>query len=289
MRSNRPEITPERIREINDLIRANPDWHRSRLSRELCEIWGWKGENGQIKDISCRDVLQALDAVGKITLPPKRGNGRLKGGTEIVRIMKHDTTPIIGSLSEWMPLTINVVSAQDELMEFKSIVEQYHYLGYDRNIGENIKYTARDCTGRILACLMFGSAAWACAPRDIYIGWDSATRGVALRYITNNTRFLICPWVNVPHLASHILSRVCRRLSADWIAKYGHPVYLLETFVERDRFQGTCYRAANWRCVGRTTGRGRNSRSVVGRLPVKDVYLFPLVAEFREALGVRER
>jgi hypothetical protein len=229
-----------------------------------------------------------LDAAGKITLPPRQNNGRMKGRVEVIHYLEHDTTPIKEALSGLTPLTIEIASTQDELKVFKSFIEQYHYLGYDRNIGENIKYIVKDRYGRILACLMFGSAAWMCAPRDAHIGWNSAKRREALRYITNNSRFLICPWVTVPHLASYVLARVCRRLAADWIAKYGHPVYLVETFVERDRFKGTCYRAANWIYVGKTTGRGRNSISKVGTLPVKDIYIYPLNARFREILGAVE-
>jgi hypothetical protein len=170
-------------------------------------------------------------------------------------------------------------------MEFKSYIAQYHYLGYDRSIGENIKYFVYDCAGRRIACLMFGSAAWSCKSRDKFIRWSKNSRNTtSLRYITNNSRFLIFPWVKVPHLASHILSLVSRRISSDWVMKYGHPVYLLETFVERDGFKGTCCKAANWILVGETTGRGRNSESAIGRLPVKDVYLYPLYKRFREKL-----
>ena len=281
-------MTPERIKQINELIESNPEWHRSKLSQELCKIWGWKGENGQIKDVSCRDVLRALDAAGKIKLPAKQRSGRLKGSADIVRIVDHDMTPIVCSLSELMPLNIEVITDKGKLMEFKSYIEQYHYLGYDRSIGESIKYFVRDAKGRMLACLMFGSAAWSCAPRDKNIGLSNNERKRSLRYMTNNSRFLICPWVRVPHLASHILGLVCRRLSADWICKYGHPVYLLETFVECDRFKGTCYKAANFRCVGRTTGRGRNSTSKVGELPVKDIYVYPLDADYRRLLTASE-
>ena len=138
--------------------------------------------------------------------------------------------------------------------------------------------------GRPLAGLLFGSAAWQCQPRDAFIGWSSAERQRQLRFLTNNTRFLILPWVRVPHLASHILSRVTRRLSGDWQDKYGHPIYLLETFVERDRFAGTCYRAAGWIAGGATTGRGRNAPGLAPQGPVKEIYLQPLRADFRQRL-----
>ena len=282
-------MTQERIEQINRLIAENPDWHRTKLSQELCRLWGWIGENGQIKDISCRDVLRALDAAGKIKLPQRQTHGHTKGGADNVALMLHDMTPVVGTLSELMPLVIESVSEKYELAEFKSYIDQHHYLGYDRSIGENIKYFVYDRNGRRLACLMFGSAAWSCQPRDNHIGWTKSKRpSAALRYMTNNSRYLIFPWVQVPHLASHVLSLVSRRISADWSAKYGHPVYLLETFVERDRFKGTSYKAANWICVGQTTGRGRNSSTKVGELPTKDIYLYPLHKRFREKLTAAE-
>ena len=284
MGSIRPVMTPERINQINKLIDDNPDWHRTKLSQELCMIWDWRGENGQIKDVSCRDVLRALDTAGKIRLPKRVKNSRLKGGADKVVLMLHDMTPIEGDLSELIPLFIEVVTDKYKLMEFKSYIEQYHYLKYDRNIGENIKYFIYDRYGRRLACLMFGAAAWSCEPRDTYIGWSMERRKIALKYITNNSRFLIYQWIRVPHLASHILASITRRISNDWQAKYGHPLFLLETFVEKRRFRGICYRAANWINVGETTGRGRNCKTSVGGLPVKDIYVYPLHKRFREKL-----
>jgi hypothetical protein len=278
-------MTPERIRQINRLIVENPDWHRTKLSQELCVLWDWVGENGQIKDVSCRDVLRALDAAGKIKLPEKLTHGHSKGGADKVVLMLHDMSPVECPLSELMPLAVEAINEKYDLAEFKSYIEQYHYLGYDRSIGENMKYFVYDRSGHRLACLMFGSAAWSCQPRDEYIGWTKKDRPAAsLRHMTNNSRFLIFPWVKVPHLASHVLSLISRRISSDWIAKYGHPVYILETFVQRDRFKGTSYKAANWIFVGQTTGRGRNSKTHAGELPVKDIYLYPLHKRFRKKL-----
>ena len=281
----RPAITPERIEQINMLIKDNPGWHRTKLSQELCRIWDWKGENGKPKDISCRDVLRALDAAGKITLPERLKNSRVRGGVDKVVNLEHDTTPIEGPLSDLTPLVVEVVTQKDKLKEFKSYLNQFHYLGAVRNIGENIKYFVYDRNGRPLACLMFGSAAWSCDQRDRYIGWTREQRKVALKYMTNNVRNLIFPFVRVPHLASHILSLICRRISPDWMAKYGHPLFLLETFVERDRFLGTAYKAANWKRVGITAGMGRNCKTRFGELPMKDIYVYPLHKRFREKLN----
>ena len=279
-------MTPERIEQINKLISDNPGWHRSKLSQELCWLWGWIGENGQIKDVSCRDVLRALDAAGKIALPERVRNGRLKGGADKVALMLHDMSPIESPLQGLAPIAVEVVTDKVDLMEFKSYIEQHHYLGYDRNIGENIKYFVYDRYGRRLACLMFGSAAWKCRARDEYIGWDSGQRRASLRYLTNNSRFLVFPWIRVHCLASHALCLVCRRISTDWAAKYGHPVYMLETFVEQGRFRGSCYKGAGWECVGETARMGRNCRTSAGQLPVKDIYVYPLHKRFREMLGV---
>ena len=290
MGSIRPVMTLERIEQINKLIVNNPDWHRTKLSQELCKMWDWIGENGQIKDVSCRDVLRALDAAGKIKLPDRLRFGHTKGGADQVILMLHDMAPIEDALSELTPLTIEIVTDKNDLMEFKSYIEQHHYLGYDRNIGENIKYFVYDRHGRRLACLAFGSAAWYSEPRDIYIGWTKDRRRIALKYMTNNSRYLIFPWVKVPHLASHVLSLICRRISSDWIVKYGHPLYMLETFVECGRFQGTCYKAANWKHLGKTAGMGRNCRTAVGKLPVKDIYVYPLHKQFQKKLiGTQDR
>jgi hypothetical protein len=286
--TNRPEITDELVSQINELIRDNPTWHRTRLSKALCDIWGWEGPNGQIKDISCRDMLRELDKGGKIQLPQMMTPSRSKGQKMIIKRLMHDTTPVVCGLKELQPLEIQVVTGGAAVDEFKSLLEQYHYLGFDRTVGENMKYIVKSHGGAIVSCLLFGSAAWACKDRDTYIGWDEAARANGLAYITNNTRFLILPWVNVPHLASHILGKITRRITKDWESRYGHGLHCLETFVERGRFPGTCYKAANWRQVGHTSGRGRNSLSARAVLPIKDVYLYPLTASFRRKLNDRK-
>ena len=292
MSYTRPEMTEERVRQINELIQEHPNWTRSRLSQELCELWEWKSAVGQLKDISCRDVLRALDTAGKIKLPSTRGTGRKKGGNKQTSIQGRlfeldELDPfesIEAKLKTFMPLVVEISDAPDKIKQFKTHIEQYHYLGYGQSVGECMRYTLKSRDGDPLACFMFGSTAWRCAPRDTYIGWTDEERKSALYLTTNNTRFLILPWVKVPHLASHALALISRRISSDWLVKYGHPVYLLETFVERDRFAGTCYKAANWTCVGKTTGRGRDSINHQVTLPVKDVYVLPLTKDFRKKL-----
>jgi len=282
---SRPIITEAHVNEIKHMINENPDWRRSRISVELCKIWDWKTPSGILKDMSCRDLLRDLDKAGKITLPPAKRVTRIAGaGPEKIEHIEHCTDLIETDLHSLTPLRIEIAHARQVVKQFKSYIAQYHYLGYDRSVGENIKYIIRSNSGVPLACMMFGSAAWKCRPRDEYIGWDDKQRRASLQFVTNNVRNLIFPWVRVPHLASHMLAAVARRLSGDWQVKYGHHIYLLETFVEQGRFRGVCYKAANWVNAGATTGRGRNSTSTQPTLPVKDVWLYPTCVNFRDKL-----
>ena len=285
----RPEITEERIKQIRDIIEGNPNWNRTSISQQICRLWGWQSPNGQLKDISCRDMLRELDKAGKIQLPLRQKSSRIKGGADKVVHLEHDTVAINAELSELRPLSINTVHSGKELAQFKSLIDQYHYLGYDRSIGENMKYMVRDCIGRPLACLLFGSAAWSCRGRDEYIGWGKREKSKGLQFLTNNSRYLILPWVSSKHLASHVLSLISHRIADDWRQKYGHPVYCIETFVEKGRFKGTCYKGANWINTGTTTGRGRDGGHHRAILPVKDIYIYPLVANFREVIAINER
>jgi len=280
---NRPEITNEKIEVIRKLIEENPGIGRTKLSRMLCEMWDWRGQNGQLKDMSCRDMLRALDNAGKIVLPKPKSLSHNVGERRKIKHLVHDETPIGSSLKDLRPLRVEVVSSKDELEQFKSYIDQYHYLGFDRFIGERMAYMVYSCDGVALSCLLFGSAAWSCRERDAFIGWDKEQRRRNLNMMTNNVRYLIFPWVTVPHLASHILSLITKRISTDWERKYGHPVYLLETFVEK-RFRGTCYKAANWIHVGSTTGRGRDGGHHNAILPIKDIYLYPLADNYRSLL-----
>ena len=266
-------------------LATEPDWNRTRLSRELCRRWNWRNEAGRLKDMAARTLLLKLERRGQIRLPARRGpspNGfRNRHRLEVL----HEQYPIEGRLDAVRPLRIEALGERHpDLALFGFLLQRYHYLGLRNGVGANLKYLARDRHGRPLACLLFGAAAWKAKARDAFIGWDAACRAQRLPRLTNNTRFLILPWVRVPHLASHLLSQVARRLSADWRAKYGHPIELLETFVDRDRFRGTCYRAAGWRHVGATSGRSRNDSDNTLRVPVKDIYLLPLRADFRRRL-----
>lgn len=230
-------------------------------------------------------MLLSLEKAGKIVLPKLQRTPRRVGDLREIKHLAHDKTPITGSLKGLQPLRIEVVSSKEDLVQFKSYINQYHYLGFDRYVGERMAYMVYSSSGTMLSCLLFGSAAWSCRERDVFVGWGKEQRGHNLNMMTNNTRFLILPWVRVPHLASHILSHIARRVSTDWEQKYGHPVCLLETFVEVERFRGTCYKAANWIHVGRTTGRGRDGGHNNAILPVKDIYLYPLAGDYLATLS----
>jgi hypothetical protein len=238
-------ITLDDIELVRCLIKADPSQNRSQISRELCLLWNWRTASGRIKDMACRSLLLKLEQRGYVTLPGRRCPGR---GSRKVSIpcVPHNTASIAGPLSALKPVRVQLVENAGLLELFQCLLSRYHYLGFGGTVGENMKYLVFDREHNPVACLLFGSAAWKCAPRDDFIGWDAETRKTNLKFVTNNMRFLILPWVIVPHLASHILGRVARRISSDWIEKYGHPIYLLETFVERDCFRGVCYQAANW-------------------------------------------
>jgi hypothetical protein len=278
------EITEPTIRLVNDLVQTNPQWHRTRLSKELCEIWNWKTETGQLKDMSCRLLLGKLSGKGLIQLPaPTRSaNNHLRNKTPLP--VEHEQIAIHDELDVLSPIKIATPETKEHEALFNFLISQYHYLGYHGTKGKNLKYLAWDSHNRPLACLLFDTAAWKTKHRDAFIGWSATQRQARLQFIANNSRFLILPWVKVPHLASHILGCVVRRISGDWGKKYQHRLLMLETFVEQQRFRGTCYKAANWKYLGETTGRSRNDRYKKLQVPIKDIYVYPLCKKFREQL-----
>lgn len=278
------ETTETDIQFIRELIESNPSWNRTRLSRELCDLWNWRDIGGRLKDMACRSFLLKLEQRGRINLPVRQISSGFGSRKLLIPDVAHSIEAITSPLRDLGSLRFELVTDPEKLELFKCLLSRYHYLGFDRTVGKNLKYLVFDRDYRPLACLLFGSAAWKVADRDRFIGWDAATKTAKLDLLTNNTRFLILPWVKVPHLASHILSQIARRIRTDWIQKYQHPVLLLETFVDRERFRGTCYQAANWIYVGKTQGRSRNDRYDTLRVPVKDCYLYPLVRSFREVL-----
>ena len=278
------ELSQEDIRFIQQLIENNPTLSRRKLSQELCELWNWRNAKGVLKDMASRSMMLKLDKLGHIELPPRRQTpvNRMKQRTKL--FMPYDKTPIVSSLASIQPIRIIIPQTKEQDDLFSFCLSEYHYLGYRGIVGENMRYMIMDRNNRILAFLLFGSSAWKARDRDVYIGWNKQIRESNLNFITNNMRFLILPWVRVKHLASHILGLIARRINTDWMEKYGHPIYLLETFVQKDRFSGTCYKAANWMHVGQTTGRSRNDQFNDIIVPVKDIYIYPLIANFKEKL-----
>jgi hypothetical protein len=273
-------ICPEEVALIRDWLQAHPDSNRTRLSRHLCVAWNWRNEAGKLKDMACRSLLLKLEARGQIRLPPRRTASVNGLRNRQAAPLDHDQSPMECSLKALQPVRAEpLAEGASEAALFRFLLQRYHYLGHRNCVGENLKYLAWGRNGRPLACLLFGSAAWKAAARDQWIGWSGAQRRRQLYLVTNNSRFLILPWVRVPHLASHLLGQVAARLSADWQQKYGHPIYLVESFVEQPRFAGTCYRAAGWVEVGRTTGRTRNDDGLRPRVAIKAVFLKALRAD----------
>lgn len=280
-------LTESAVTQIKDLREKYPDWNRSRLSRELCELWEWKRPDGQLKDMACRELLRKLESRSLITLPPRQCPGPGKGPVTI-KPVKINTTPICCDFSDLQPVKIiDARESADYEASFNYLLKEYHYLSYGRPVGQNMKYVVLGPDDRILGCLLFGAAAWKTQDRDQWIGWSSAAREQNLGLICNNTRFLILPWVNVFNLASFVLGTVLRRLSADWEHRYGQGICLVETFVDTTRYIGTCYKAANWQKIGQTKGRSRQDRYMKLKVPVKDIWVFPVQKNFREVLSSR--
>jgi hypothetical protein len=279
------EITREDILYICSLIERHPNDSRRKLSTRLCEVWQWRQANGALRDMVCRGMLLMLERAGQISLPPvsyARHNPLAhRARPEPVPI---DTTPIEDRLRHLRPLVFEQVRRTGREPLFNSLMEEHHYLGYEQPVGEHLKFLVW-AQGRPIACVAWSSAPRHIGARDRYIGWSAEARRHNIRFLAYNTRFLILPWVRVEHLASHILGRMAARISDDWQRMYGHPIYFLETFVDPERFRGTCYRAANWVLLGKTTGRGKQSNSYVPNRSIKEVLGYPLTKQFRELLG----
>jgi hypothetical protein len=270
---------------IRGLISTHPTESRRRLSALLCEAWNWRQANGQLRDMVCRSLMLELDRAGLIELPPRRCHplNNVTARREHVRVGV-DMTPLRAGLSEIRPLAFRQVRRSPDERLFRSLMAEHHYLGYTQPVGEHLKYLVWAST-RPVACFAWSSAPRHLGPRDRFIGWSPAARRRNIHLLAYNTRFLVLPWVEVPHLASHLLGEMSKRISRDWQDLYGHPVHYLESFVEPGRFRGTCYRAANWRFLGLTTGRGKNDQTNKANRPLKEVLGYPLTRRFRAELS----
>ncbi len=280
----RRSVSKQDIKTINEIIEANPGKSRRFISQEVCRAWDWRQSNGVLKDMVCRSLLLILDSEGFIKLPARKftppnplANRKKPTWVEV------DQTPIQGPLGDLLPIKLVSIRKTGFEKIFNGLVSEHHYLGYTQPVGEHLKYIAFS-NDRPIACLAWGSVPWYIAARDRFIGWSKTIRENNLHLIANNLRFLILPWVQVPCLASYLLSLNRHRLSQDWQNLYHHPVYLLETFVDTERYLGTCYKADNWLCVGQTTGQGKLSKSRQPLLSKKAVYVYPLTKNFRREL-----
>lgn len=281
------EISNVELDQVRQLTGLRTGWSRRQLSQELCRLWDWRSCSGQMKDMAARSLLNKLAERGLIDLPARRPH---RGGRHplLIKPLESDwfgPIPISDDLKSLQPLQVHLIGVrQPEAQVFRSYLARHHYLGYRGAVGQNLQYLIRDRHRRDLACVLFGAAAWKVVCRDQWIGWNAIQRMRRLCRITNNSRFLILPWVRVSHLASHILAIVLRRLRSDWLVKYREPIDLVETFVEKDRFEGTCYRAANWMDIGQTKGRSRQDPHHTVQVAVKQIYVYPLNRHFRREL-----
>jgi hypothetical protein len=277
-------ITPSDLATIRARLATTPGLSRRALSFALCEAWQWRQPNGTPCDAICRGLLLWLHRAGHIQLPAPQWTTRKpwRPRTSAPPVLI-DTSPIKTTLGALGPLLFHQIRRTPDERLFNSLLAQHHYLGYQQPVGEHLKYlvVAGD---RPVACFAWGSAPGALGLRDRFIGWNAEARRRHLRLLAANTRFLILPWVQVPQLASHLLGRMAKRLSTDWERVYQHPIYWLETFIDPARFRGTCYRAANWMVLGRTTGRGHRAPTKQPTRPVKEVLGYPLVPDFRTHL-----
>lgn len=280
-------VTSDDIVFIRKLVADHPQLSRRALSAKLCEEWQWVQANGALRDMVARGLMLHLHREGLVQLPAKKQCPP----NNVVRHHRPAPAPLLqwapleGPVSKLRPLDIRQVRRTPDELLFNSFIETHHYLGYTRPVGEHLKYLVFS-RGTPVACVAWSSAPRHIGCRDRFIGWSPEIRRRNVHLLAYNTRFLILPWARLPHLASHILAQVARRISNDWTQLYGHPIWFLETFVDSERFRGTCYRAANWISLGVTTGRGKDDQTHKANRSLKDVLGYPLALDFRKNLGV---
>jgi len=270
---------------VRELIARHPGLSRRQLSVQVCQAWNWIQPNGLLRDMVCRGLLLVLHRAGHIQLPAKRCSPPNNAITHrrVAPVELYDRTPRQLSLASLGPLEIRLVRRSQGEELFAHLLSRYHYLGYSRPVGEHLKYLVLAGPAPV-ACLGWSSAPLQLELRDQFVGAPKQAYRHNLHLIAYNTRYLVMPWLKVPHLASHLLGRVARQLSADWQALYHHPICLLESFVDIERFQGTCYRAANWTCVGRSVGRGTKSKPGQPACSIKELWVYPLSRPWRQQL-----
>lgn len=280
----------EELLEIRDIVKDCSGLSRNELANTVCELFTWKRQNGRLKTMECRQLLDHLETKGLLELPKPRNVSTKERKKGIVTTHRSDPCdPITGSVRDLARVTLVRVDSKEARQLWYEYVERYHYLGYRIPYGASLRYfiesQGQDGEHAVLGCLQFSSAAWRMAPRDSWIGWNDQQRTRNLQQIVNNSRFLLLPWVQVRNLASYVLSLLPRVLPHDWHEMYGYTPVLLESLVDTARFKGTCYRAANWIHLGTTTGRGRmdKERKKEGLVP-KEIFVYPLNSKFRKVL-----
>jgi len=276
------EITTRDLKFIQTVVHEHWDKGRTSISEILCQKWNWIQSNGRLKDMACREVLLTLHRKGLLDYPPPRCIPQNK--KRVVKNIKVDTTPISCNISDLRPVRVEMVRHTDLEPLYDSLIDQYHYLGYVQIVGHHLKYMAF-AGDTPVACIGWGSAAWAVEAREQFVGWTQPVKNKSLHFVMNNTRFLVLPFVTVKCLASKVLSLNIKRISADWLKIYHYPLYMLETFVEKNRFAGTCYKASNWIRVGETKGTSKKGHKHLKHGRIKDVYLYPLNKNFKKLLG----
>jgi Domain of unknown function (DUF4338) len=276
------DFEPAELELIRSLIAQSPLQSRYQLSREVCERILWHRPDGRLKDMSCRVALLRMQADGLITLPPPR-NAKPVTYQAYPDIEQAVQEPVNVPAVDLGQLAIELVDKRRDSLLWNAYIQHHHYLGHQLIPGAQLRYFVR-AAGEVVALLSFGASAWKTQPRDDFIGWNHEQRPRNLHLVVNNARFLILPWIRCRNLASRVLSMIARRLAEDWAAAYAYRPVLLETFVEKPRFTGTCYKAANWQCVGDTKGRGKLDTAHRNTQPIKSVWVYPLVSDFRRHL-----
>jgi hypothetical protein len=277
------DFTEEDLWIVKEIVRRYPRLSREELVHTICENLQWFAPNGNDKVESCRQLLRRLESQGELKLPPKQS----KGGSKERRIALTSQTDASGEIiSELSQVGVQVQPVREpSLMRlWNEYVERYHILGYKRPFGAHQRYFILSRAERPLGCVLFSASAWALLCRDQWIGWSKTDRSKRLHLVVNNSRFLIFPWVHVKNLASRALSLTAKRICHDWQDRYGYSPVLLETFVDAEKYHGTCYKAANWIHLGQTAGRGRMDRHHSRQLTAKHIYVYPLCRDFRTIL-----
>ncbi len=278
-------FTDQELHEVRETVRLFPKLSRTELAKTLCENLGWVTPTGQYKIDSCKQLLAKLEAQGVVTLPAKQVVNPWDTREQISFGPRTEAGPLLkGSITDFEPISLEPLRMQADLRLWNEYVHRYHTLSYKRPFGAHQRYFIVSAAGQKLGCLLFAAAAWALAARDEWIGWTQIDRSLRVNLILNNSRFLLFPWVRVKNLASKALSLAVKRIRCDWQERYGYSPVLLETFVDPGKYRGTCYKAANWLFLGQSAGRGRMDRYKKRPFTRKDIYVYPLVADFRAYL-----